>query len=364
MRSDVPFGAFLSGGLDSASIVTAMSENTNVPIETFTIGFDHAGFDERSLAKAVAIQQDTNHHEQVVTPALFDDALSNVAFHYDEPFGDSSAIPTSYVSEFAARHVKMVLTGDGGDEVLSGYPAYQVEKFVRRYQTIPSPLKNVMPNVLQLLNKASRYKHSYRLGRLERLLRTSDYSFKDRLLAKIAWLERERRDALLVNYQVMPVEEFLDDFMRLCPYKDSFYRLMYFNLKLSLPDDMLTKVDRMSMAYSLEARVPFLDYRLVEYMTGVHKSVKLQRATRKSVLRNTMGKRLPRAILNAPKAGFVVPLREWFKDDEFGNRLNSLVDAEWKLDQSQIRDIIDQNNRGEKDYGNLIWMLFLLREAV
>ena len=142
MRSDAPYGAFLSGGLDSSSIVALMSENSSYPVQTFTIGFKQKDFDERELAKLVADKFGTNHHEYLVEPSSFDEALLKIIHHYDEPFGDSSAIPTGHVSKFAASKVKMVLTGDGGDELLSGYTTYQGEKFSEQFQKLPKWFRN------------------------------------------------------------------------------------------------------------------------------------------------------------------------------------------------------------------------------
>lgn len=135
---------------------------------------------------------------------------------------------------------------------------------------------------------------------------------------------------------------------------------MFLNLKLSLPDDMLVKVDRMSMAYSLETRTPFLDYRLIEYMVGVHKDIKMKKYERKTVLRNTIGLNLPQEILSAPKKGFTVPLREWFKGNTFDQKLEDLKDSTPFLNKEAISSIINLNNSGKKDYGNFIWMLFIL----
>jgi asparagine synthase (glutamine-hydrolysing) len=137
---------------------------------------------------------------------------------------------------------------------------------------------------------------------------------------------------------------------------------MFLNLKLSLPDDMLVKVDRMSMAHSLETRTPFLDYRLIEYMTGVHKDIKMKKYERKTVLRNTIGLSLPPEILSSPKKGFTVPLREWFKGNSFEIKLKNLKDSIPYLDEGVIQSVIDLNNSGKKDYGNFIWMLFNLKE--
>jgi asparagine synthase (glutamine-hydrolysing) len=360
MRSDVPFGAFLSGGLDSASVVTLMAEQTRLPIETFTIGFDDPAFDERRLARLVSERANTRHHEAVVSPDDLELALQQVAFHYDEPFGDSSALPTSHVARLAARYVKMVLTGDGGDEVLSGYPAYQVEKLAGSYQRIPRSLRRCAEVLVGGVAGVTRGRMRYAANRYYRLLTTTAAPFEDRLLTKVAWLEEDRRRTLLAGLPVHPAKEALAELMRDCPYRDSFNRLMYFNYKVSLPDDMLTKVDRMTMAWSLEARVPFLDYRLVELMSVVHKDVKLAGLTRKAVLRNTVARRLPEAVLAGGKRGFAVPLRTWFRQGDFADSIVKRSVSMTGLSGPVVDQILAEQRAGQRDYGNLLWMLMVL----
>jgi asparagine synthase (glutamine-hydrolysing) len=155
----------------------------------------------------------------------------------------------------------------------------------------------------------------------------------------------------------------MSDFFAKYPVKHPFYQLMFFQFKVLLPDDFLTKVDRMSMAASLETRVPFLDYRLVEFMAKVHRDVKMDGYERKSVLRNTIGKKLPSSLLRAPKRGFSIPLREWFKDKAFEQKLQSLYTADFGLDQKIIKKLAEDNNSGKEDYGNLLWMLFILKSS-
>ena len=364
MRSDVPFGAFLSGGLDSASIVTLMAAQTPLPVQTFTIGFNEAGYDERELARLVATRVGAVHHEKVVEPEDFHATLAQVCHHYDEPFGDSSAVPTSHVAHLTAAHVKMALTGDGGDEVLSGYPAYQVEKVARAYGRVPGFVRGTTEATLAGAAQLTRGRIRYGLNRWERVLRTAAWPFADRLLDKAAWLDRDGRAALLNGIRVIPAEEVVADLMKDCPWNDSFYRLMYFNFKVSLPDDMLTKVDRMTMAWSLEARVPFLDYRLVELMAGVHKDVKVQGFERKSVLRRTVGARLPRPLLKASKRGFVAPLRAWFRSGDFTAPLVAKPLSNWGMSADAVNAIIEHHRAGELDYGNLIWMLLVLQRTL
>jgi asparagine synthase (glutamine-hydrolysing) len=363
MRSDVPYGAFLSGGLDSSSVVSIMSQISSFPVETFTIGFKEKSYDERDLAAAVAAKFQTNHHEYLVEPDSFDESLRKIVCHYDEPFGDSSAIPTGYVSRFAASKVKMVLTGDGGDEVLSGYTTYQGEKFAAQYQKLPKLLRDSIPFLLHQISKPLKSSIRYKINRAFQVTSSSNLDFLNRYMNKISWIELSQIKKLIADQKVYPAHEFVSDLMKNCNYKDPFYQLMFLNLKLSLPDDMLVNVDRMSMAHSLETRTPFLDYRLIEYMTGVHKDIKMKKYERKTVLRNTIGLSLPQEILSSPKKGFTVPLREWFKGNSFEVKLKNLKDSIPYLDEGVIKSVIDLNNSGKKDYGNFIWMLFNLKEG-
>jgi asparagine synthase (glutamine-hydrolysing) len=363
MRSDVPFGAFLSGGLDSASVVALMAEQTSLPVETFTIGFGHEEFDETGLAREVADKFRASHHEHFVQPDVFEEAVAKTIHHYDEPFGDSSAIPTGYVSQYAREHVKMVLTGDGGDEVLSGYTVYQGEKFAAQYQKLPVFLQKAVPGMAAWGGRMFTGRYRYKLNRTHDVCESARLDFGKRLEHKLAYASPFLIGKLLVDRRdVRPVREYLSETLAECRFKDPFYRLMYFQFHVTLPDQMLTKIDRMSMAHSLEARVPFLDHRLVEFMAGVHKDVKMPGYQRKAVLRGTVGKMLPTSLLNARKRGFVVPLREWFKETSFDGQLQSLCRADFGLDGRALEQIVKDNASGRADYGNFIWMLFLLKE--
>ncbi len=362
MRSDVPFGAFLSGGLDSASVVALMSEISSVPVKTFTIGFKEKMFDERKLALQVAKKFKTEHHEYVIEHHSFDEALNDVMLHFDEPFGDSSALPTGEVSEIAAQKVKMVLTGDGGDEVLSGYNSNRVEKFAEQYQKFPSLLRNNFPGIVSSVAKLFRGDKRHKINQVAKAFSFSNKSFEERLMAK-SWCKPELAEKLISNSEKqIKLKDFIGDFFGKYPVKHPFYRLMFFQFKVLLPDDFLAKVDRMSMASSLETRVPFLDYRLVEFMAKVDRDVKMQGYQRKSVLINTIGKRLPSDLLRAPKRGFSVPLRKWFADKSFEQKLQSLYSEDFGLEKKIIKKLIEDNNSRKTDNGNLIWMLFVLKK--
>ena len=364
MRSDAPYGAFLSGGLDSSSIVALMSENSSYPVQTFTIGFKEKDFDERQLAKMVADKFATNHHEYLVEPESFDEALFKIIHHYDEPFGDSSAIPTGHVSKFAASKVKMVLTGDGGDELLSGYTTYQGEKFSEQFQKLPTWFRKGVPTFVSKIATPFRGSVRYKLNRVQDVCELANMDFESRYLNKVSSIDVATIKQMTGGQKVFPIEDFLKGFIKGCTYKDSFYKLMYMNIKLTLPDDMLVKVDRMSMAYSLETRTPFLDYRLIEYMVGVDKKVKMQGYERKSILKNSIAKKLPDALLNASKKGFRVPLREWFKEEGFTSELNELVKTNTFTKKEILQEIIDLNKTGKKDYGNFIWSCLVLNKIL
>lgn len=359
MRSDVSFGAFLSGGLDSASVVALMSEISEFPIETFTMGFDHEDFDETDLAKLVAVKFKTNHHQHKIQTEVFDDALSKVLFHYDEPFGDSSAIPTGYISSFARKKVKMVLTGDGGDELLSGYNSYKGLKLTQTYKKTPRFLRQLLPHVFNVAGSSLRGKYRYKVNKLAKACVTANLDFNSRMIQKIPYTDLSLVKSLITTNSAIKIEDYFNDFMSKCSYKDEFYKLMYYDFKLKLPGDMLVKVDRMSMAHSLETRVPFLDYRLIEFMVRVDKNVKMQGFERKSVLRNSVAKRLPEELLKAPKKGFGVPLREWFKDDSLENHLKKLCREDFGLNTKTIKEIIQKNLSSKQDFGNFIWGLIV-----
>jgi asparagine synthase (glutamine-hydrolysing) len=365
MRSDVPFGAFLSGGLDSGCVVATMAGLSRHPVRTFTIGFEQKDYDERELARAVAAKFGTKHVEELVEPGMFDEALERIARHYDEPFGDASAIPTGYVSSLAAREVKMVLTGDGGDEALSGYTQYQGEKFAGQYRRLPVPVRQAVPVLLRAGGRALRGGPRFRVNRAVKVTESSNLPFERRLARKLS-----RSDPRLVAALLGPrdgrvsLDEFLDERMHACPWRDPFYRLMYYHLKVSLPDDMLVKVDRMSMAYSLETRTPFLDHRLIELLARVDKKIKMNGYERKTILRRTVARQLPEALLHAPKRGFAVPLGHWFRGDDFVRRTEELARRNRiGIDARVLADVVDRNRRGEENHGDLLWQLLVLERV-
>jgi asparagine synthase (glutamine-hydrolysing) len=359
MRSDVPFGAFLSGGLDSSTIVNCMTNVSKNPVHTFTLGFIDKKFDESKYAKLVADKFKCVHNEKIVLSedGFIEKAIAETLQNFDEPFGDSSSILTSIISKFAGSKVKMVLTGDGGDELLSGYTSYQGEKFANQYQKIPNLIRTFFFSIMNVTRQCFKGNSRYNINRVINVLESSGKNFDERLINKVSWADSPTLKSILRGYhELIPIEDYINDFMRKCKYKDNFFKLLYYNFKCSLPDDILKKIDRSSMAYSLETRIPFLDHRLIESMTRVHKSIKMEGYQRKSILLKTFGKSLPGELLKLKKRGFVIPLREWFKEPRHQIIFESSI-----FDSKNINKIINENAEGKKDYGNLLWNILLLQ---
>ncbi len=370
MRADVPFGAFLSGGLDSSCIVAAMSKVSDLPVRTFTIGFQDKQFDERPLARLVADKFETDHRERIVVPEDLNGLIEKLAHCYDEPFGDSSALSTYLVCRMARETVTMVLTGDGGDEVLSGYTIHQGEKFTQKYQKGPLLLRNRLPSFFKLAGKVLPGTLGTIAERTNKVLAASNLDFIDRLEQKQSGLDKDLRKRLLnlQNGNFVSAAAVIDDM--LLPVKSlyNFGKLNYWLTKNSLPDDILCKVDRVSMANSLETRLPFLDYRLVEFLASVSMEVKLKGYTRKHILRETLGKELPHKLMKASKKGFSVPLQMWTKGGEsmgriMEERILTVADA-GLLDRQAITQLLLRAKNGNTGLDNSLWVLGMLGQVL
>ncbi len=305
--SDVPVGAFLSGGVDSSGVVAHMARSSPQQVKTFSIGFREADFSETAAARLVAETFGTDHHERILetdTVAIVDD----VAFHLDEPFGDSSAIPAYLVSKVAAEHVKVVLSGDGGDELFAGYDRYLVERRERIFRHLPAGARWTLRALARRLP-----------GALPGRRYASHVSLpdEDRYLDAVTLFGSSERDDLLRP-------ELRDLLARHDPWReerrllargqgDWLAPLQHLDLTRYLPLDVLTKVDRMSMAHSLEVRVPLLDHRLVEFAATLPLEDRLRGRSTKHLLKRALSGLVPEAILQRPKRGFAIPLGRWFQ---------------------------------------------------
>ncbi len=313
--SDVPLGVFLSGGVDSSSLVALMREVSGEPVQTFSIGFAERSYDELAYARAVARAFDTRHHELVVRPDAAT-LLPELVRFFDEPFADSSAIPVYCVSQLARRHVTVALSGEGGDEVFAGYETYAAYKLARLYRRLPGLVAGrlIPAAVRRLPTSHRRVSFDYKAKRFVdgALLPPADGHYW--------WKVIFTEEAKAALYARPPAG--LEDPARLyrnayaaCPAPDPLTRLQHIDLTVYLPDDLLVKADRMSMATSLEARVPFLDHRVVEFAAALPPHLKLRGLTKKYILKRAMAGRVPAAVLSARKRGFNVPMPVWLARD-------------------------------------------------
>ncbi len=316
--SDVPIGAFLSGGIDSSVTVALMAQLVDRPVRTFSIGFDDPVFSELPFARMVAQKFGTKHHEFIVKPDVAD-ILPDLIRHHDAPFYDTSAIPTYHLSRLAREHVTVALAGDGGDELFAGYNVYRANSAARLYRRIPKMLRRgVVEPLARLVPESSAYINRGRvvrefiaaaeLGPLERFARWCSkvkYETRDRL-----YEHDELRQRLEVGDAALMQSDFDTH-----PEASELNRLLFVGMKRELAGDMLVKVDRMSMAHGLEVRSPLLDHTLFEYAAGLPDRAKIRGRDTKVLLRRVARELLPTEVVDRPKRGFSVPLDRWLRTD-------------------------------------------------
>ena len=356
--SDVPLGALLSGGVDSSVVVALMSRASSKPVKTFSIGFANQDFNEAPFARAVAEKFGTEHHEFVVEPNV-SDTLSHLTGMMEEPFGDSSMIPTYHVSRIARQHVTVALSGDGGDELFAGYDRYPVHLDRMQYERVPAWMGSAFRTLVYPMLGPS-FK-----GR--RFLFNASLHGGDRYLDTVGFLttDRERnlfsRDFLAAANGTDVLAEVRSFYAR-AQGPDRISRLLYLDTKSYLTGDVLTKVDRMSMATSLEVRCPILDHVLIEWATGLPAKWKYRDGVRKYLLRK-LAQRLGVPGLDRPKQGFAMPLTHWWKSDLRDTLLPILTEPKTLqrgyLNPKAVKQLVDQHLTGRRDYGQELWLLLV-----
>jgi asparagine synthase (glutamine-hydrolysing) len=363
MESDVPVGAFLSGGIDSGVVVALMSRCASGPVRTFSIGFRERSYNELPYARQVAERYGTEHTELVVEPHV-EDVIEHLVDAFDEPFADSSAIATWYVSQAAAGHTKVVLSGDGGDEVFGGYVIYQADRLAGLYRRLPRWLgEGLVPAVVDRL-PASQEKMSFDL----KARRFVTHARRDPVSAHAGWrvIFTDEMKAALYGSHPAPDRDSLDvmrDVFAAYGGADTLNRFLVVDARVSLVDDMLTKVDRTSMAHSLEVRVPLLDHQLVEWMTRVPSRFKVRRLALKHLFRAVARDLLPVEVANRPKAGFHVPVPLWLKTE-----LRPLVERQLGrptvvrqgvFDPEPVQRLWSEHLSGRRDHSRNLWGLLM-----
>ncbi|HLY17751.1 MAG TPA: asparagine synthase (glutamine-hydrolyzing) [Bryobacteraceae bacterium] len=358
MVADVPLGAFLSGGIDSSSVVASMALASPEPVRTFSIGFEESAFNELEFAGMVARQYHTDHHEILVRPDAVD-LVSRLVRHFDEPFGDSSAIPTFIVSEFAVRHVKVALSGDGGDELFAGYDRFQALERLRKLDRIPQRVRAFVSWAADRLPYSAYGKNFlHMLSRPTALERYFESNFAPWLL---------RKELLAPNWMLPADGAYLTHAMAafLLPAESNLLsQALFFETTQNLPADMLVKVDRMSMANSLEVRCPMLDQQFGELAASIPHGWKIRGGKGKYILLRALGDRLPAALLNRPKMGFGVPLSLWFRGAlraYLWDHLTSNRAMERGIvSPSFVRRMLSEHDSGRRDNSHWLWSLLML----
>jgi len=360
--SEVPLGAFLSGGIDSSTVVSYMTETSDAGVLASSVGFADRAYNELDRARQIAEHLHCRLDTRLVSPNVAD-LLPRLAWHFDEPFGDSSAVPTYYVSAAARERVTVALSGDGGDELWAGYPWHRVEHWEweargclgDRGCALASRFGHLLPlsakGVRSLRHlglppdQACAQKHAYQ---------QFDRDGKSRLYsADLASLVGESD----------PFDTFRQAYAR-CQSPDPLDRSMYVDVKTYLADDILTKVDKMSMAVSLEARVPLLDHKLLEFAARVPSSLKLHRGTSKYLLRQALHRRVPQSFFDSPKHGFTAPIAEWLRGPLSGLATELLLDG--KLNQrgifqsAEVARLWNEHRRGQQDHCHRLWSIVML----
>jgi asparagine synthase (glutamine-hydrolysing) len=359
--SDVPLGAFLSGGIDSSAVVAYMVEMSAVRVVTTSVGFDEAAFDELAHAETVAQHLGCEFHPQIAKPEI-ERLLPKLAWHFDEPFADSSAVPTYYVSAAARSLVTVALSGDGGDELWAGYARHRVEQWEGRARRLfgrAAPLVGFAARALPLSIKGARalrhlalrpdeaYAHKHAYGLFEPGAKPALYSEGFAAAAS----------------RVDPFAAFRDIWQS-CASADPVDRAMYVDFRTYLPDDIMTKVDRMSMAVSLEAREPLLDHVLLERAAVVPSALKLKNGTTKYLLRRLLERRVPPSIVQRKKHGFEAPIGEWLRGPlaEMTDDLlrDGRMNARGLFRQREVDRIWTEHRSGRADHRHRLWQLLML----
>jgi len=359
--ADVPLGALLSGGTDSSTVVALMAQATSRPVKTFSIGFQHAGFNEAPFARQVAERFGTEHHELILDPEIVK-TVETLSRSLEEPFGDSSMLPTYFVSQLARQHVTVALSGDGGDEVFAGYERYQTHLQRRNIQGLPQwagrfyrqHLHSKLPYKLPARNLA----YSISLPWQERYLEGISLQPFDRELSLLSG--NFRNSAIGAPDPMKTFRAYLDD----APAHDAVDRVLYLDTKTYLPGDILTKVDRMSMLTSLEVRVPILDHLLLEWVTTLPAEWKMRGKQSKYILMKVAERvGVPREVLHRPKQGFAVPLSHWMRHELKDLVLSVLLDSSavqrGYLNPTGVRRLLDEHFQGRRDHSARIWRFLM-----
>jgi len=360
--SDVPVGAFLSGGLDSSAVVAMMAQVATGTVNTYTIGFEERGFSEIEDARVVARHFGTNHHEYSVRADAVS-ILPDLVWHLDEPFGDSSAVPSYYVAKMAAQDVKVVLSGDGGDELFAGYTRYRDALKPRPWRWIPRSVRRrwIGSFATRLPLEWPGRNRLYEMGHMPEDSSPEQIGIYPYIKERIYSPSLHDALASAKGESAVGLAE-----IGAPRTMDRLSRLQYVDTRRYLPDDILVKVDRMTMAHGLESRAPLLDHVLVDYVASLPPEWKLRNGVTKYLFRRMAARYLPPSVLDKKKQGFGIPKAKWFRSDLRAQARERLLDRRaldrGYFDRRVLERVLDAHNAGRRDYSDWIWCLLVLEE--
>src|SRR5882762_3233532 len=367
LMSEVPLGAFLSGGVDSSAIVALMSELSSEPVKTFSIGFEEQDFSELHHARRVAEHLGADHHEFIVRPDALE-VLPTLVEHYGEPYADSSAIPTYYVSRETRRHVTVALNGDGGDECFAGYERYAAMSLAEKYLKLPGVLrKSLIDQAIEMLPSSEQRR--IRARDAKRFVQAASLPKVDRYMRWISVFDSGAKDDLYSEAFRQQMDHvgsaaLVEPWFAKANGAGIVDAALLADTMTYLPNDLLTKVDIATMAVSLEARSPFLDHEVIEFAASLPEKLKLRGLTTKDLLKRVLRKLLPSENLNRRKMGFGVPVGHWFRGKlEPFLRETILSEKALKRDlfkPEAVKRLVELHVRGERDYSHQLWTLLML----
>jgi len=365
--ADVPLGVFLSGGIDSSLLVALMSEVAKEKIKTFSIGFKDQSYNELDEARLIAGKYKTDHHENVLEPNILE-LIDKMTSYLDEPYADTSAIPVFLISNMTRTNIKVALSGDGGDELFAGYDRYLASKFDNIYSKLPAVVRDRILGASKVLRPRPQKKGMINITK--RFLEGSSLPKRGQHIRWQYFLQRGEEHNLYSKYAIEHVKNLdnfrvIDKFYNRLETDDRLAKEQYVDLKTYLADAMLVKIDRMSMANSLEVRVPYLDHRLVEFAFTIPSNLKMKGFTLKYILKKAAQKYLPKEILKKQKQGFSIPVKNWLKN-EIKEYAKEILLGEHKglkyFDQEYIKTMLIEHTRQRRDHSHKLWaiMIFVL----
>ncbi|SEB04580.1 asparagine synthase (glutamine-hydrolysing) [Thalassobacillus cyri] len=354
MRSDVPVGSFLSGGIDS-SLIVAMAKEYNPGIQTFSVGFEREGYSEVDVAKETADKLGVENISYTITPQEYIEKLPKIMYHMDDPLADPACVPLYFVAREARKHVTVVLSGEGADELFGGYNIYREPESLKVFQSIPEPAKHLLGRVAEILPEGVKGKS---------FLERGTTPLKDRYIGNAKMFEEAEKQKLIRNYRNFRYQQVTESLYQTAGKYDLVNQMQYVDIHTWMRGDILLKADKMTMANSLELRVPFLDKEVFNVARAIPVDMKIANGTTKSILRESSRGIVPDHVLDRKKLGFPVPIRHWLKNElyDWAKLLIHESETDQYIHKGYVLDLLEAHCQGKGDYSRKVWtvLMFML----